>query len=146
MNLSYKYKRFYVQSRLKFRANKYKKAIGNLDTEQIKVFSMVMNMAKKNSEDIKFDPESSETLIVLSEMLVTIKPYVVHIDNTHGFRSTRFPQDAYEIMDSILIKEAHRVRRKLKNDVKMRINLFLNKVIEKYDLNDKKPEESKING
>ena len=141
MNLSYIYKRFHVRTKLKFRANKYNKAIASLNQEQVKVFHMIMSMAEKNSDDIKFDPESQETLIVLPEMLVTITPYTVHIDNTHGFRSTIFPQDAYEIMDDKLNKEAHRVRRKLKYDVKMRINTFLNNVMEKYDL-----EEPEIHG
>jgi len=141
MNLSYKFKRFIVKKKQNFRYSKNQKAIAMLNQEQEKVFHMVMSLAVKNSKDIRFDPETQETLIVLENMLVTITPYTVHIDNTHGFRSTNFPQEAYEIMDAILNKEAHRVRRKLKYDVKMRINTFLNNVMETYDL-----QEFKIHG
>jgi len=69
-------------------------------------------------------------------MLVTVTPFIIHIDNTHGFRSTKFPQNAYEIMDDKLNKEAHKIRRKLKYDVKVRINNFLNNVINTYDLQE----------
>lgn len=141
MSLSYTYARFHVGTKLRLRANKYRKAIAMLNQEQLLVFNMVMSLAEKNSFDIKFDPETDETLIVSQNMLVTITKYVVHIDNTHGFRSTQFPQDAFEIMEDKLYKEAHRVRRKLKHDVKVRINKFLNKVIETYDL-----QESEIHG
>jgi len=47
MNLSYKYKRFHVRTRLKFKANKYRKALAELDQEQLKVFNMVMSLAVK---------------------------------------------------------------------------------------------------
>lgn len=141
MNLSYKFKKFIVKKKQKYSYNKSQKAIAMLNQEQEKVFHMVMMMAEKNSQDIKFDPETFETLIVLPEMLITVTKFVVHIDNTHGFRSTQFPEDAFDIMDAKLNKEAHRVRRKLKHDVKMRINEFLNTVITKYDL-----QETEIHG
>lgn len=136
MNLKYKYKRFYVRTRLNFKEKKHRKAISMLNQEQLKVFNMVMTLADKNSTDIKFDPETQETLIVLNDMLVTLTPFIVHIDNTHGFRSTIFPENAFEIIDNKLNKEAHRVRRKLKYDVKIRINNFLNNVINIYGLQE----------
>ena len=130
MNLSYKYKRFYVRKKLEYRAKKHYNALIKLNQEQLKVFNMVMSLAKKNSNDIKFVLDTQEILIVLPDMLITLKRFRVYVD----IISTPFPQDIFEIMENELIKEGHRVRRKLKHDVKVRINSFLNNVIETFDL------------
>lgn len=141
MSLSYKINKLYIIINRKLKAKKNRKAIASLNQEQLKVFNMVMSLAEKNSEDIRFDKDTQETMFYLPNMLVTITPYVVHIDNTHGFRTTIFPNNAFDIMEDKLNKEAHRVRRKWKYEAKLRINKFLNKVISTYDL-----EEPEIHG
>lgn len=135
MNLNYKLNRFYVKHKQNRKARKYKNAIAKLNREQLDVFNYIMKTGVINSENIMFDPEVEETMIVLPEILVTINKYKVTIDNTHGFMPTDFPNDAYEIMESFLKKEGHRVRRKLKHEVKMRKRIFVNNIVTASDLN-----------
>ena len=128
MGLRYKYSKFLISTKQRYKENKYKKALAKLNVEQLKVFNLVMDLAIKNNNCIRFDPKIEETLIVMPEILITITKYKVVIQNSHGFLTTQFRDDAYEIMDEALTKEAHKERRKLKHDVKIRINQFLNKI------------------
>jgi hypothetical protein len=108
------------------RKKREKIAFSHMTKEQTKVYSMVTNYAKKFREDIRFDPESDEILIVMEHMLISLKGEVVHILNSHGFYPSNIPSEAYEILVDVIKKEAHKDRRRLKNDVKIRINKFLN--------------------
>ena len=100
----------------------------SLTIEQLKLYNMVVSHAIKNNSSIKFDPESDEILIVLPKMLITLKNEYVSIQNTTGFYMDRFPSLPYDILVHIIYKEAHRERRRLKYEVKQRINTFLNKL------------------
>ena len=136
MNLGYKLNRFYVRIKLNHKANKYRKAIAKLNREQLEVFNYIMTTGKINSTNIMFDPEIEETLIFLPEILVTITKYKILIDNTHGFMRTDFPNDAYEIMENFLKKEGHRVRRKLKHEVKLRKRAFITDILPTINIED----------
>ena len=103
-------------------------AIKSMSSEQEKLYNMVISLAIKNNSAIKFDPESDEILIVLPKMLVTLKDETVIVQNTTGFYTDRFPSLPYDIMVRVIYKEAHRERRRLKYEVKLRINNFLNKL------------------
>jgi hypothetical protein len=89
-----------------------------------------MNIGVTHNEYIKFDPEIDEIMIYMPDMLIVIGNYMVNIDNTHGFIPTEFQNDAYEIMQSLLKKEGHRNRRKLKHEVKIRKRNFMDKISE----------------
>lgn len=126
MSIGYKIKKSIVRFRQRMKRKREKFAFSHMTKEQTKVYSMVVNYAKKHREDIRFDPESDEILIVMEHMLVTLKGEVVHILNSHGFYPAPMPSEAYEILIETIKREAHKDRRRLKNEVKLRINNFLN--------------------
>lgn len=130
MSISYKIKK----ARVKFRQKTIKRghdiAFRHMSIEQFKVFNMVKDLATKYNEAIRFDPTSDEIIIALTKMLVTLKGETVYIHNTTGFMSMTIPTEAYEELVRIVQKNAHRERRKLKKEVKDRINEFLNKIID----------------
>lgn len=126
MSINRKIKKLVIRFRQRMKLKREKFAFSHMTKEQTKVYTMVVNYAKKHREDIRFDPESDEILIVMEHMLITLKGEVVHILNSHGFYPAPIPTEAYEILTEIIKKEAHKDRRRLKNDVKIRINKFLN--------------------
>lgn len=128
MNIMYSIKRQIVLYNQKRTKNFEKRAFKKLSTEEIKTFNMVKDIAIKNNSAIKFDPESDEILIILPKMLITLKHQNVEIHNTTGFITVNIPFDAYSILVKIVTKEAHKERRKLKHEVKLRIREFLNKI------------------
>jgi len=115
-----------IRFRQRMKRKREKFAFSHMTKEQMKVYSMVTNYARKFREDIRFDPESDEILIVMEHMLISLKGEVVHILNSHGFYPSSIPSEAYEILVDVIKKEAHKDRRRLKNEVKIRINKFLN--------------------
>ena len=134
MSITYKYSKTLVKIKQRYKTTEYHKAVGKLNTEQLKVFNFILEKAVQNRESIRIDPE--ETLIVLPDILVTLVKYKVIIHNTHGFLTTSFQNDAYDIMYDVLKKEEYRERRRLKHEVKIRINDFLNRinVVEEIEL------------
>jgi hypothetical protein len=130
MNLNYKINRIIIKIKQFKAKNKYAKAVKKLNTEQLRVFNYIMNIGVTHNEYIKFDPEIDEIMIYMPDMLIVIGNYMVNIDNTHGFIPTEFQNDAYEIMQSLLKKEGHRNRRKLKHEVKIRKRNFMDKISE----------------
>lgn len=130
MNLNYKIKKAYVRFKQRARKKGQDIAFKNMSLEQMKVFNMVKDLAVKHNESIRFDPKSDEIIIALTKMLVTLKGETVYIHNTTGFMSMIIPTEAYEYLVRIVEVQAHRERRKLKKEVKDRINEFLNKIIE----------------
>jgi hypothetical protein len=125
---NYFVKRKLVKIKQSSRKKKSSIALKSMSSEQIKLYDMVISLAIKNNTAIKFDPESDEILIVLPKMLVTLKDETVIVQNTTGFYSDRFPSLPYDMMVRVIYKEAHRERRRLKYEVKLRINQFLNKL------------------
>lgn len=130
MSINYKIKKSTVRFRKRMKAKRERIAFKHISAEQLKVFNMVKDLAVKHNSAIKFDPRSDEILIILPKMLVTLKGETVYIHNTTGFMSMIIPSEAYEILVELIQKEAHKERRKLKHEVKGRINEFLNKIIE----------------
>lgn len=130
MSINYKFTKMFVRFKQRMRKKRERIAFKKISAEQIKVFNMVKDIAVKYNSAIKFDPKSDEILIILPKMLVTLKGETVYIHNTTGFMSMMIPSEAYEILVELIEKEAHKERRKLKHDVKKRINEFLNQIIE----------------
>jgi len=126
MNLNYMFLKMRVRFKQRMRRKRNEIANRNLSLEQIKVINMVTEIAIKNNSAIKFDPKSGEVLIILPKMLITLKDEIVYIHNTTGFMSMNIPTEAFEILIESIEKEAHKERRKLKYEVKKRINNFLN--------------------
>lgn len=133
MNLNYRISRFIVRTKQNIRTKKYNNAVAKLNSEQLTVFNLIMEMATKHRACIRFDPEVEETLIVTPDKLFTINKYKVNIDNTHGFLPTHFPNGAYDIMEKKLKKEGHKERRRLKHEVKVRKQEFLDKIVVEID-------------
>lgn len=125
MNINFWFKRKKVQVRRKKRKLEYDVAISDLRPEELELFNKVSDIAKNNRQLIRFDPQSSEILIVLEHMLVTLKNQIVNIDNTSGFVMMKLPSAAYELLVKRIEKEAHSERLKLKYEAKLRIIKFL---------------------
>lgn len=130
MSISYKFSKSMVRFRQRMRRKRESIAFKKISAEQLKVFNMVKDLAVKHNSAIKFDPKSDEILLILPKMLVTLKGETVYIHNTTGFMSMMMPSEVYEILVEHVEKEAHKERRKLKHEVKQRINEFLSKIIE----------------
>ena len=130
LNIRYKIKRRVVLYKQRTAQKAKLNALRNMSTEQKKVYHMVTELAIKNTSSIKFDPYTLEILIVLPKMLITLKHDNIHIHNTTGFLSIPFRPDAYEIIVNIIKVEANRERRRLKYEVKERINDYLTKLSE----------------
>lgn len=130
MNINYKLSKLIVRFRQRMKRKNEKIAFDKISAEQIRVFNMVKDLAIKYNSAIKFDPKSDEILFILPKMLVTLRGQTVYIHNTTGFMSMVIPLEAYKILVDIIEKEAHKERRKLKYEVRLRINEFLSKIIE----------------
>lgn len=130
MSISYKFSKSMVRFRQRMKRKREKIAFKKISQEQLRVFNMVKDLAVKHNSAIKFDPKSDEILLILPKMLVTLKGETVYIHNTTGFMSMMMPSEVYEILVEHVEKEAHKERRKLKHEVKQRINEFLTKIIE----------------
>lgn len=130
MSINYKIKKVRVRLRQSAIKKGHNMAFKHMSLEQLKVFNMVKDVATKYNDAIRFDPKSDEIIIALTKMLVTLKGETVYIHNTTGFMSMTIPTEAFEELVRIVERHAHRERRKLKKEVKDRINEFLNKIIE----------------
>lgn len=130
MSISYKFSKSMVRFRQRMKRKREKIAFKKISMEQMRVFNMVKDLSVKHNSAIKFDPKSDEILLILPKMLVTLKGETVYIHNTTGFMSMIMPSEVYEILVEHVEKEAHKERRKLKHEVKQRINEFLIKIIE----------------
>lgn len=130
MSLSYKIKKARVRFKHRMIRKRNDIAMKNLSIEQLRVIKQVTEYAVKHNEAIKFDPKSDEILIILPEVLVTLKGETIYIHNTHGFLPMPIPTEAYEMLVEVIEKEAHKERRKLKYEVKQRIHKFLDQLTE----------------
>lgn len=117
-----------VHARQLLKKKKYTSALNKLSSDEIQLFHTVIDIAKNHRSDIRFDPCSSEILIVLPQMLLTLKNDVITIQNTNGFLIKHFPEESYSYVVKCIEHEAHRERRKLKHEVKKRIHEFLNNI------------------
>lgn len=124
------YKRMIVKLRQKKRRMVYETAVSELLREELQLFNTVLDISKTHRDKIRFDPFSSEILIVVNEehILVTLTNQTVSIENTNGFLSFKLPSKAYDLLVSKIEKDAHSERLALKYGVKMRIREFLNKI------------------
>lgn len=134
MNLSYKFAKIAAKIRRHFRMKAKRTrdnvAFKSLSAEQLKVFNIVKDLAMQNNDAIKFDPKSSESLIVIPDkLLVTLKHEQVRIDNSRGFMSINMPSEAFDMLIEIVEAEAHKDRRKIKQDVKNRLHSFLDSIM-----------------
>ena len=130
MNMMYKFRKAIVLFKQRMKIKSQKAAFKMMNSEQMEVFNMTKAIAIKHNDAIRFDPHSDEILIVLPKMLITLKNNTIHIHNHTGFLTMSIETAAYEMLATIIEVEAHRERRKLKNEVKQRIVEFLNSIKE----------------
>lgn len=127
-------KRSNVKTRKKRKAFEVKSAMKTMNFEQKEVFDLVVEKAKKYPESIRYDIIDKETLIVLKDLIITIKrdqnDFKVFIDNHKGFHPQWFYEAAFELLNAIVDIEAHRYRRGLKHETRMNIRSFLKSIRE----------------
>lgn len=124
----YKVRKAIILFKQKVKRKRQRSALKKMNIEQMKVFNMTKEVSIKHNDAIRFDPQSDEILIVLPKMLITLKNDTIYIHNTTGFLTMPIETDAYQMLVDIIEAEAHRERRKLKNEVKQRIGNFLNNI------------------
>ena len=129
-NLNYKIKRRIVLSKKLKEKKDEIIALKGMSIEQRKTFDMVKDLATRYKSSIKFDPYSSEIIIVPPKMLITLKKDTVFIDDTNGFLSMHFRVDAYELLVKHIQDEAHREKRKITYEIKLKICDFIEKMVE----------------
>lgn len=127
-----KFKYFIKRQMAKLRAKKrlmeYENATKNIPEEELELFNKVSEIAKNNKSAIRFNPYSSEILIVLDHVLVVLKNESVSIHNTSGFITLKLQSSTYELLVSRIEKEANAERLSLKYDAKKRIIKFINEI------------------
>lgn len=121
-------KRQMVKLRTKRRLMEYENATKNIPEEELELFNKVSEIAKNNKSAIRFNPYSSEILIVLDHILVVLKNESVSIHNTSGFITLKLQSSTYELLVSRIEKEANVERLSLKYDAKKRIIKFINEI------------------
>lgn len=121
-------KRQMVKLRAKRRLMEYENATKNIPEEELELFNKVSEIAKNNKSAIRFNPYSSEILIVLDHILVVLKNESVSIHNTSGFITLKLQSSTYELLVSRIEKEANVERLSLKYDAKKRIIKFINEI------------------
>jgi hypothetical protein len=121
-------KRQMVKLRAKRRLMEYENATKNIPEEELELFNKVSEIAKNNKSAIRFNPYSSEILIVLDHILVVLKNESVSIHNTSGFITLKLQSSTYELLVSRIEKEANAERLSLKYDAKKRIIKFINEI------------------
>ena len=121
-------KRKLVKIRNKRRLMEYENATKNIPEEELELFNKVSEIAKNNKNAIRFNPYSSEILIVLDHILVVLKNESVSIHNTSGFITLKLQSSTYELLVSRIEKEANAERLSLKYDAKKRIIKFINEI------------------
>src|SRR5574343_630055 len=108
-------KRQMVKLRAKRRLMEYENATKNIPEEELELFNKVSEIAKNNKSAIRFNPYSSEILIVLDHLLVVLKNESVSIHNTSGFITLKLQSSTYELLVSRIEKEANAERLSLKD-------------------------------
>ena len=130
MILKYKIARIIIKYKKYFIDKNRDRIISKMNKQQLDVFNTIKNIVINNRSSIRFDPLSHEILIVLSDMLITIKSNMIYIDNTTGFLSVEYDIRAHKLLTDFIHSEVHRERRKLKHEVKQRIQDFIKKISE----------------
>jgi hypothetical protein len=129
----FKLKRLIVKYKKRIKFKNEEKIVSRMTKQQLSVFNTVKDVVSKNRSSIMFDPMSRETLVVLPDMLITLKHDMVYIDNTSGFLSVKYDIRAHQLLTNFINSEVHRERRKLKYEVKQRINEFIKKISEESE-------------
>ena len=130
MNIIYKIRKSIVLFKQRVKKRRQVSALKKMNSDQMKAFNMVKSFAIKHNDAIRFDPYSDEILILLPKMLITLKNDTIYLHNTTGFLTVPIETAAYEMLVNIIQIESHKERRKLKYEVKQRINDFLTKISE----------------
>ena len=130
MNIGYRLKRKQVQIRQRKEKKRTKRALNLMTPEQLKMYKLILDIVTKDNTSINFVPDSTEILISVPNMLITLNGYKVFVQNSHGFHTSEFPTESYKLITDVVHTEANRLRRKLKHSVKQRINTFLSSITE----------------
>lgn len=125
MNLDYKVRRLRVEWRARAREKDYKKAISELTLEQKDIFDIIEGLSKSTPSCIKFDPEVDKSMLEAPNVLITLRSPKVFVLNSHGFHTEVFSKDTFDVLESIVKREAHRDRRKLEREGRNRVRAFL---------------------
>lgn len=104
----------------------------SMNSEQRKIFDLVVQITTDYPESILYDKITEETMITREHLLISMLNDVVHIDNTTGFHPERLPKSAYLLLLHIVDKNAHRYRRGLKYQTKLNLLSFLDKTSEEH--------------
>ena len=132
-----KIKRSNVKTRQKRKAFEVRAAMKTMNFEQKEVFDLVVEKAKKYPKEIRYDKIDKETLIVLEDLIITIKmdgnDYKVFVDNHKGFHPQWFYEAAFNLLNDIVDTEAHRYRRRIKHGTRMNIRAFIKSAREPHE-------------
>jgi hypothetical protein len=121
----YSIKKSIVRSKQRMKTKRDEAHLRTLSIEQMKVFKLVKELAKNNRECIKFDPHSDEIILLLENMLITMKYEIVCVDLTN----IKLPSTVFSMLVEFIYMEAHKDRRKLKYQYKKKLNNFLDNII-----------------
>lgn len=106
--------------------------LNRLNSEQIKIYNLILKIASKHADCIKFNPESDEVLFFLPDMLIEMKDFTIKI-NGEGFLQMNLPMSSYNLLLKKIYKYSNKDRRKLLFASKQKLNLFINKLTTYYD-------------
>lgn len=130
MSLNFKIARLVVGIKRKGKVKRYNMAIKACNKEQLKIFTRVIDIAKKNREAILFDPYDTKILVDMPKISIIMKDEEVKVMNETRFHSERFNPLTFAVMTEIMYKEAHKVRRRIEHEANIRFNSSLDKVLE----------------
>ena len=100
-----------------------------LTKEEFAMVKKIETLAIKYRKGIQFDPQAQETLIITPNILIVLKQKGhIDINNHHGFAQMVIPDSAFNLLMMIIEREAHRERRRLKNEVKQSLKAFIDKI------------------
>lgn len=100
-----------------------------LTKEELAMVKKIEDLAIKHRDGIRYDPESQEILIIAPDVLIVLKKKgKIEINNHNGFAQMVIPDNAFSLLTKIIDREAHRERRRLKNEVKQNLRSFINKI------------------
>lgn len=128
----YKIKRYMVKSKLDLDKRNEINILNKLNSEQIKIYNLILKIASKHADCIKFNPESDEILFFLPDMLIEMKDFTIKI-NGEGFLQMNLPMSSYNLLLKKIYRYSNKDRRKLLFASKQKLNLFINKLTTYYD-------------
>ena len=111
-----------------------------MNLDQRDVFDLVVDVAKKDPDCIRYDKKNPETILRQPTLLITIykddKDCMVAVDNHKGFHKQWFHEATWHYLNEIVDSEAHRIRRRDKHETRMNIRSFIKGIKEERNIED----------